>query len=1172
MAMINFISALLVYKAISTSAITYVVPTKPLTSCPSLQDDCFTLNEWIESGTHPFTNGTTVSLLGGIHFINSTLDSLLIQCVSSIVFTGDPQQQTTVECNYGFAFKFYNVKDVNISNLHFKSCAAIDVYSTDADISFALMFIASYNILINSVEISNGGVLAVVGSNEGSTFQINSSTLVSGFYLSSVLLSCLQPEKVQFIDSNCSQLVMTQATNDHCFEFSMQRTSIQNVTGYNEALVIDSALKVSFMDVTFWNNSAPLMLVTGNLVEFKGHLLFSRNSGYGGVSLSSCAQIYIYSNTTIEFSNNNIAGEALFTVYNDNNQRSVARSGMGGDDASIIAFVSNTAKSGGIMILESNIRMELSNTQLIFENNTCIASANGDTGILLLDSDATLHLIQSNATFISNRSPLSGGITMISRSVLSISRSTVKFANNHGTDGGGIALYERSRINCLIASTCNLHFDNNTASRKGGAIFTKDSDYINPYTRILKEHSLSSLGEFVLYFSFNTATTAGDDIYGGWIDSALYKPLVTIFQDNRTGTVTSNPTRICVCSNSLPLCNITEHRLEVFPGENFELEAAAVGQRLGIVPSIVSVMQSPDGGSLGTGQVVQSVGRHCTTLHFTVSTQTSIYTLKLRAQDAGTPELTHDKLLRKMLPPEFHILFQQFNVQVVLKPCPLGYEISQKFKKCVCSGIIESHSGVGCDLENNYTITRSEYHWLHATSSTAIVIHDHCPYDYCRGDINSLNFQLEIPDKQCAFSRSGTLCGACQANLSQVFGTSNCKECSSFVAFAIVPTVIIAGILLVGFLMILDFTVSTGTISGLIFYANIVRANHAVFFQTSSFLSTFIAWLNLDLGIEVCFYNGLDAYAKTWLQFVFPFYIWFMVVAMIVGCHYSTTISNICGRKPVHVLATLFLLSYAKIIRVVITAFSYTVLVYPNGLRKQVWLYDGTVEFLKGKHAILFAFSFLIFLLLSVPYTLTLFSIQWLQRFSNYRLLFWVDRLMPLFDAYTGPYKAKHRYWTGLLLLIRVIFLPILVINFTNNPGSNLLAVSVMSSILLTCLALAGGVHKSILNNTLEIASLLNLLLLSVSTLYVIFIGQSRIVTTYISTGVAFIIFVFLVLYHAGQQLMSLKKVKTLKALLVSSIAKRIVTSEQNQTDTNLAVSNTEALTSTELREPLIDY
>jgi predicted outer membrane repeat protein len=276
----------------------------------------------------------------------------------------------------------------------------------------------------------------------------------------------------------------------------------------------------------------------------------------------------------------------------------------------------------------------------MFKNNTCLTSANSHSGILLILNAATLHLTRSIAMFINNFSPLSGGITIIN-SVLLISRSDINFSNNRGTNGGGIALYERSTIICFIG-TCNLYFDHNLAVGKGGAIYTKDLDYINTYTRVLKDHALNSFGEFVLNFSYNTAKIAGDDIYGGWIDSALYRPLITIFQDNGTGTVTSNPTRICMCFDSVPECNITEYRMNIFPGETFELEAAAVGQRLGIVPSIVNVIESPNDGSLSRGQDVQSVGQNCTFLHFTVSTLRPLYQLKLRTQDAGTPELTHD--------------------------------------------------------------------------------------------------------------------------------------------------------------------------------------------------------------------------------------------------------------------------------------------------------------------------------------------------------------------------------------------------------------------------------------------------------------------------------------------------------------------------------------------------
>ena len=71
--------------------------------------------------------------------------------------------------------------------------------------------------------------------------------------------------------------------------------------------------------------------------------------------------------------------------------------------------------------------------------------------------------------------------------------------------------------------------------------------------------------------------------------------------------------------------------------------------------------------------------------------------------------------------------------------------------------------------------------------------------------------------------------------------------------------------------------------------------------------------------------------------------------------------------NALQVLATLFLLSYAKILRVVITVFSSTVLLYPDKFKKRVWLYDGNIEFLTGKHIPLFIATLLLLILLSVP-------------------------------------------------------------------------------------------------------------------------------------------------------------------------------------------------------------
>jgi len=160
--------------------------------------------------------------------------------------------------------------------------------------------------------------------------------------------------------------------------------------------------------------------------------------------------------------------------------------------------------------------------------------------------------------------------------------------------------------------------------------------------------------------------------------------------------------------------------------------------------------------------------------------------------------------------------------------------------------------------------------------------------------------------------------------------------------------------------------------------------------------------MNLDLRFEICFYNGLNAYAKTWLQFVFPIYIWYIVILIIVSSHYYTTAAKISGRNAVQVLATLLLLSYAKLLRLTITIFSSTTLEYPTGSVRRVWLYDGNVDYLKGKHIPLFIASLLVLLVLSLPCTTLLLFIQCLQLKSKHRPLFWIGKfnlsLMPTQD------------------------------------------------------------------------------------------------------------------------------------------------------------------------------
>ena len=187
------------------------------------------------------------------------------------------------------------------------------------------------------------------------------------------------------------------------------------------------------------------------------------------------------------------------------------------------------------------------------------------------------------------------------------------------------------------------------------------------------------------------------------------------------------------------------------------------------------------------------------------------------------------------------------------------------------------------------------------------------------------------------------------------------------------------GVALVFLLFVCKLTVATGMLSGLAFYANIVGVNRTIFLPVKSTdaFSVFIAWLNLDFGIETCFYNGMDAYSKTWLQFVFPVYIWLLVGLIILVSHFSHRFANLLGNNPVSVLATLILLSYTKILRTLITVFYITNLEYPT-YKRVVWLCDANMDYLGEKHTLLFVVAVLIFLFLFLPYTLLLVFGQWL--------------------------------------------------------------------------------------------------------------------------------------------------------------------------------------------------
>ena len=873
-------------------------------------------------------------------------------------------------------------------------------------------------------------------------------------------------------------------------------------------------------------------------------------------------------------------------------------------------FINN---QGPVIDIRNILQLYFSITEMYIINTTVIIDDGyfyHDYSPVFVEKLGAIIFEQSHVVF-SNNQGFSGGIAVLKTNIYFANNTTVQFINNSGQNGG--ALYLDSWSNLIFNATkfnLSLTFINNRA-RRGGAIYAQDTHryYYHNGKRPKSMFGLHCSAKLVkITFYNNSALFGGNQIYGGWVDwltdvngFTSYKlhnaKEILYFEGGSNSDIASDPVRICLCEDEHPNCNITNHSMDIY-GYAVRLELVAVGQRFTSVPANVRA-------SLSSGKVeeqwlyvwpnIESLQATCTSVTYKIYADLDKETLLLKPLLNGYCK--RDQFYRNVynlqdyskdtITSQALVLFQQLSIQLNFKICPVGFTLHRNNRHCVCQQTILSH-GLSCDLDNT-KIHRKTQQWIGVTNMhtktddeyPGVIVHEYCPYHYCRIDNESLLIRLEDVNKLCAFNRSGILCGGCKAKFSRVLGSSKCGICSgSLILFAVIPGWLLSGLLLVIFLMLLDLTVAVGTINGLTFYANTISAKQATFFTpdiSSSFLSKFISWLNLDQGIESCLYDGLDDYVITWLQFLFPLYIWLIAAALIVSSHYSTRISKLCGSNAVQVLATLFLLVYAKLLRLIITVFSFTTITYPDGYEKTVWLVDGNVDFLKGKHTHLFLMTIL-FVLLSLPYTFSLLTIQWLLRISHCQAMFWVQSLKPFFDAYTGPFKDNHRYWTGLLLIVRIILLTSFSLNRSNNSTINLFIIIVIIITLLIWLYFTGWVYKSFFNNCLEIFFLSNLSLTSTAALFEHSNNTYSPIVIYTSTGTAFVVFVGITLYHV-QRMLFLSRVGTkLRKYIRAVCSKRNVNEGMEDPNeqfngTNLNVESSEIVTCTvvELTQPLLN-
>ena len=699
---------------------------------------------------------------------------------------------------------------------------------------------------------------------------------------------------------------------------------------------------------------------------------------------------------------------------------------------------------------------------------------------------------------------------------------TVSFINNTGIRGGAMALYS-SIVH--LKSTLNVNFVNNSAQETGGAIHIEPDMTRNICPNCFYWYQGPNMTDVAIYYSKNRAELGGDDIYG--TSQALCKHFGLTnytFPSNTTSisSVSSDPTQVCLCNrDGKPQCDNTPETLtrkSVHPGERFTVPAMIVGGDYGttigtVHASFVSMNDLSPRPVLESGnqysQWIDSISE-CTNLQYVVNSERirQNFTMHLTVHFSKSLKIMSRNVALCDIKRHSYDSSTPAFIDLTILPCPAGFSLCEETSTCDCHSIL-TNNGVKCEIIDGKSYFEwNNTQWINVTPE-GFSYTKYCPLHYCHPAEKRIELKND-QSTQCAFNRAGRLCGGCREGYSLAIGSSHCIHCPSNNGLSLTVFFAAAGFLLVFFINVLDITLTQGLLDGLIFYTNIVWTYQSVLFpehyNTNAaiiFLKTFIAWLNLDFGIETCFAKGLTAYWKMWLQFVFPLYIWAIVGLMIFSARHSRTLTKIYGNRAVPVLATLFLLSYMKLLRTVTSIYLMSVVLqYPEKSKTIVWSVDGNIDYFGLPHSFLLVAAVIVQIFLWLPYTLTLLLYQKLQKMSHLRIFKWVTNLKPFFDVHFGPFKLAHRYWFGVLLLARGLLLIIFSSSYATPQNTNLLLLLTLLLLLLLYMAIVQP-YKNKVILIIQTSFLANLLLLSAFVLYTETMDDKKYTVQTIAVGVS---------------------------------------------------------------------
>ena len=1083
------------------------------TNCKSYSNSCRTFNDYANDADTYFTSDSSFYFMKGTHRLNVTLN---ITNVVNMSFIGDES-------------------DITLCN----GCSIIWTNSSE-------LFLTSLNVIFNETN--------KIANNSAISFENTELFTLSN---------------VSFFKFYCNLLNYSRAIlvvgSSVVFESCRFENGFHSTGG---TLYIEDSNVIFRGHNSFLNNTAHYtagaMYGLRSQIQLSGSGSFMRNRA-GMKNVRNCDGTAIH----VEFSSISLNG--YFEFHNNQIKSPSCYSASGGTIAAassslsmegVVYFINNSNFDGGAILLYSSeclisglIEFEGNKA---FEDGGAISATdsslnmNGNKFYLYnnseyINNEAFSKLGHQGIIFCNNSAENNGGAVELLESNMTLTGS-VLFMENKAIYGGGVFIFYTadSRIShpkfIIFQEPSDILFYSNVARQFGGALYidkeNSDCKKLSNYSIFNCFFTVNGSVNFVkLNFKGNEAFD-GTAIYGGAIQ---YCQLEVGNQKQRGYQVLQNLTNTSSIkiqneygscdSNKIYLCNGTYPHI-VQRGQVFNISVNVLGEFNHPIYDSIALSQY-DYNLQNTDITSQPYNnfrkKGCRTVGFSILSEHSSINLTLHPTDCLYFAAT-------------------LTVNIKLANCPPGYELIGI--SCNCLESISEVTGHN-NLCNSSTglIKCPQQDWMKPIfdknrTYEGFMWSPNCPAHLCRNEQDCwLNFSSDNVDVLCLENRTAMLCGACLQNYSLTLSSLKCSKCNSNNYLSLLLVFILAGVALIASLLLLHMTVADGTLHGLIFYANLINIIKDVIFPQDKLplnpLTLFLSWLNLDFGIPTCFCTGLNYYWYTWLQFVFPFYLWFLVGLIILACKYSSRAMKLFGSNPVAVLATVVLMSYSKLLHTSQQILSYVTVYYSNGIKEMRWKIDPNLLYFQGKHLPLAMFGLFIVIIFLFPYIVLLSFGHYFQKYSNKRGLKWLIKFKPILDAYYAPFYKNTRYWVGFLVFIRTSF----SITYSILKNTEYIAILVIIPSVLTGIALTPWLQQKIYEkkcaNILEGSYILNivvLIILSLATNNTKEESKIQQFKFYTSIGIAFIEFLAVLAFHAWLRLkLGWLYIKSLNAEVLSN-------------------------------------